>query len=142
MWSAFLDALQEVGGRRVVLVLIVLALLVGLLFNRAVNFGSAAGVEVLYEGANNMGPFPFAVPTILGRIAPVGGTIWLMLMLFAGCPQFVAMLEKGWRELTFSKGTARWQILLARGASLILLFFVLVLITCLPLGARLWWYTG
>src|SRR5215475_3200670 len=142
MWSAFWDALQEVGGRRVVVVLLVLAFVVGLLFNHAIRFERLAGVEVLFEGALNMGPWAFAVPTILARITTVAGTIWLVLMIFAGCPQFVAMLEKGWRELTFSKGTARWQIMLARWLSLVLLFYVLVVVSCLPLAARLWWFTN
>src|SRR5215469_14314207 len=113
MWATFWDALQEVGGRRIVTVLAVLALAVGLLFNHSVSFGRIVGVDVLYQGAVNMGPWPFAVPVILGQVTFVSGLIWLMFMIFTGCPQFVAMLEKGWRELTFSKGTPRWQILFA-----------------------------
>lgn len=142
MWAVFWDSLQEVGGRRVVVVLLVLAVVVGLLFNRVVRFGTAAGVAVLYQGAINMGPWPFAVPQILGQVNMVAGTIWLILMVFAGGPQFVAMLEKGWRELTFAKATPRWQILLGRYISLLLLFTVLTVISCAPLALRLWWFTG
>jgi len=142
MWAAFWDSLQEVGGRRVVMVLLVLAFVVGLLFNRVVAFGTAGGVPVVFEGAMNMGPWQFGVPEALSRITLISGTIWLLLMIFAGAPQFVAMLEKGWRELTFSKATPRWQILLSRFMSLSLLFAVLTLVSCLPVALRLWWVTG
>jgi ABC-type transport system involved in multi-copper enzyme maturation permease subunit len=142
MWSAFWDAFQEAGGRRVIVSLVILAIVVGLLFNRSVHFEKLNNVDVIYQGEVNQGPFAFAVPSILGQVTLFAGMIWMMLMIFAGCPQFVAMLEKGWRELTFSKATPRWQLMLARYMSLLLLFFVLILMTCLPLTLHLWWRTG
>jgi ABC-type transport system involved in multi-copper enzyme maturation permease subunit len=142
MWAAFWDAFQEVGGRRVVVIMLVLAFAVGLLFNRAVHFDKFANVDVIMEGTINMGPWAFAVPTILARITQAGGLMWLVMMIFIGCPQFVVMQEKGWRELIFSKATARWQILLARYTSIVLMYAALVLTTCLPLALRLWFVTG
>src|SRR5205823_4313963 len=54
----------------------------------------------------------------------------------------VSMLEKGWRDLTFTKATPRWQILLGRYLSICTLFFLLVLASDVPLAARIWWHTG
>jgi hypothetical protein len=142
MWAAFWDALQEVGGRRIVIALFVLALVVGLLFNRAVHFEKLGNVDVLYMGSANMGPWAFGVPAILGGVTFAAGMIWLNLVTLTAVPQFVAMLDKGWRELTFSKATPRWQLLLARYFSLLLLFYVLVITSSLPLALRLWWFTG
>src|SRR5690349_6484253 len=114
MWSSFWDAFQEVGGRRIIVALFVLALGVGLLFDRSVHFEKLNNVDVIFQGVVSQGPWAFAVPSILGQITYFAGMIWMMMMMFAGCPQFVAMLEKGWREHTFAKATPRWQILLAR----------------------------
>ncbi len=142
MWAAFWDALVEVGGRKIVVALLLLALGVGFLFNRGVKFETLAGVKVIYFGPVSMGPWAFGVPQVLAQATVVSTTIWVMLMIFAGAPQFVVMLEKGWRELTFSKGTPRWQLLLARFTSLTLLFAALCLTTCLPIALRTWWQTG
>ena len=142
MWATFWDALVEVGGRKIVAALLLLAMGVGLLYSRSVRFGTMANVNVLMMGPNNMGPYPFSVPLALGQAITLAGVIWISMMIFAGSPQFVAMLEKGWRELTFSKGTPRWQILLARFVSLTLLFTALCLTTCLPIAVKLWWVTG
>lgn len=142
MWATFWDALQEVGGRKIVIILVILSLVVGWLFTRPVNFGQINGVSVIRQGVVNVGPYPFAVPMLLGQVTQVSGVIWLMLMLLSGGPQFTAMLEKGWRELTFAKAAPRWQILLERFISLNVLYYVLVIGSCLPLAFWLWWKTG
>ncbi len=142
MWATFWDAFQEVGGRRIVLVLITAVFVTGLLFSRPVHFEKFGEVDVIYQGMLNLGPWPFAVPVILSQVTFFAGMVCTMLMIFTGCPQFVAMMEKGWRELTFSKGTPRWQILFGRYVSLTLLYYVLTLVTCVPLAVRLWWHTG
>lgn len=142
MWAAFWDALAEAGGRKIVIAIVLLSLGIGYLYSRAVDFGKLANVNVLFFGPQNMGPYPFAVPQLLGTLTPLANVIATMLMIFAGCPQFVAMLEKGWRELTFSKGTARWQILLSRFISLTILYIAMYMGVCLPLALKLWWGTG
>src|SRR5438093_8913808 len=113
MWATFWDAFQEVGGRRIVVILVITAFVVGLMFNRPIRFDKFGDVDVIYQGVLNLGPWPFAVPTVLGQVTFFAGMVWTGLMIFTGCPQFVAMMEKGWRELTFSKGTLAdpvWQV--------------------------------
>jgi len=143
MWATYLDALQEAGGRWVVVTLTGLAAVIGGLFSLSVSFGYALnGVKVIYQGPLSMGPWALAVPVILGQLTVFTGNIWLLLMIFAGCPQFVSMLEKGWRDLTFSKATPRWQIMLARYLSICTLFFLLVVVSDIPLAVKIWWHTG
>src|SRR2546425_1732900 len=142
MWATYWDALAEFGGRRVLIVFAGMALLIGFMFNRQIQFGTMNGVNVIYQGPASMGPWPFAVPTILGQQTTFTGLIWVLLMIFFGVPLFVSTLEKGWRELTFSKGTRRWQIFLGRYLSTTTLFFLLVLMSDMPLALRFWWRTG
>jgi ABC-type transport system involved in multi-copper enzyme maturation permease subunit len=122
MWATYWDAFAEAGGRRIVLILAAVALGLGLLFSLPVTFGTVNGVPVIFQGPLSMGPWPLAVPVILAQLTAPLGISWLLLMIFTGCPQFVSMLERGWRELTFSKATPRWQILLGRYLSTTTLF--------------------
>jgi hypothetical protein len=142
MWATYWDALQEVGGRRVLLSLFGLGLVIGFLINRPFRFDTINGVDVIYQGPVNMGPWPLSVPATLAQISGFTGMFWIVLWLIAGGPLFVLTLERGWRELTFSKGTPRWQILLGRYLATTTLFVVIVLMTNAPLAARLWWHTG
>ena len=142
MWATYWDAFAEAGGRRAVVTLLIMALLAGWMFASRVTFGVVNGVGVIYQGPLSMVPWVLSVPVILGQMAAPVGVAWMLLMIFSGCPQFVSMLERGWRELTFSKGARRWQILLGRYLSTTSLFFVITLISTLPLAIRLWWHTG
>jgi hypothetical protein len=142
MWATYCDAIAEVGGRRVLAVLVVMGLATGLLFNNRVKFESISGVQVIYQGSVNMGPWRIGVPAVQGTLIGFAGFIWVLLMTIVGCPLFVMMLEKGWRELTFAKGTRRWHIFLGRYLAVITLFILIALTTTIPLAARLWWHTG
>src|SRR5687768_12216919 len=65
-----------------------------------------------------------------------------MLLIIVGGPLFVLALEKGWRELTFSKGTRRWEIFLGRYLATTTIYFIMAMMSGLPLALRLWWHTG
>jgi len=142
MWATYRDSLKEIGGRTVLIVLVVLALIIGLMFTSRVRFGEVNGIDVVYQGPISMGPWPMAVPNVMSQLTQFSGMAWIILMIFTGCPLFVASLEKGWRELTFSKGTPRWQILLGRYLATCTLYALLVLMTDLPMALRFWVHTG
>ena len=139
MWATYWDALQEVGGRKVLHALVALGVGMGLLFNLRIEFAAINGVDVIYRGPLNMGPWHLAVPTILAQMTSFIGGIWTFIMIIVCDPVFVSTLERGWREITFSKGTPRWHIFFGRYLAAITLFFIPVLMSSMPLAARLWW---
>ena len=67
MWATFQDVLQEVGGRRMLIIIVgLLPLITGALVNRPFTFGTLNGVDVIFQGKANMGPWPLAVPEVMG----------------------------------------------------------------------------
>jgi ABC-type transport system involved in multi-copper enzyme maturation permease subunit len=148
MWATYWSALEETGHRRLIVILIGIAMLTTLFFNRSVGFDRTAdGVDVIYIGRDlnpysNRGPYELAVPLVLGQEMSVAGMVWLLLTLVSASVLLVETLERGWIELIFSKGTRRWQILVGRFLCSATLFYLMAFITAAPVAARLWWKTG
>jgi hypothetical protein len=148
MWATYWNALHEAGSRRVIVVLVGIAVVTAAGFNLNVGFSKTPdGLDVIYIGRQfspsaNRGPYPLGVPLVLGQQMIIAATVWFLLTIYAAVPLLISTLERGWLELTFSKATARWKIMLGRYLCGVTLYFLLAFIATAPLAARLWWITG
>jgi len=142
MWPTYLNSLRESMSRRVALVLLGVAILVAVAFNWIVHVRNASGVTMIVIGAQAPSPSAIAVPDVLESELHAAGSLWLLLAVFAAAPLLTATFEKGWLELIFSKGTARWRILTGRFLAGLTLYALIFALATLPVAARLWWRTG
>ncbi|HEX4004209.1 MAG TPA: hypothetical protein VHX36_16275 [Candidatus Acidoferrales bacterium] len=143
MLASYLNALQESMGRRVALVLLGVAALVALGFSAIVHVRPTPGGGVaLLVGSQPAMPAAIGVPSVLDSQLRATGSLWLLLAVFAAAPLLTATLERGWLELTFSKGTARWRIFCGRFLGGLTLYSLAFAIATFPLAAWLWWRTG
>jgi ABC-type transport system involved in multi-copper enzyme maturation permease subunit len=143
MFFAYLNALHESLSRRVAWVLLGVAILVAVGFNAVVHIRTLpSGATAIVAGTQSPAPSAIAVPALLESELRATGTLWLLLAVFAAAPLLTATLEKGWLELTFSKGTSRWRIFTGRFLAGLTLYSLIFLLAAFPLAARFWWRTG
>ncbi|HKV06418.1 MAG TPA: hypothetical protein VJO53_15080 [Candidatus Acidoferrales bacterium] len=143
MFATYIHSLHESTSRRVALVLLGIGVLVAIAFNAVVHVrASAGGAATIIVGTQSPAPPAFAVPAVLESELRATGALSLLLAIFAAAPLMTAALEKGWLELTFSKGTARWRIYCGRFLAGLTLYSVTFIVAALPLAGRLWWETG
>jgi len=127
----------------VALVLFGVAILVAIAFNLLVHVRHVAnGASTMIVGAQLPAPPGIAVPVVLESLLRATGTLWLLLAIFAAAPLLTSTLEKGWLELTFSKGTPRWKIFFGRFLGGLTLYSFTFILATFPLALRLWWATG
>jgi len=142
MLATYLNSLREAFNRRVALVLIGIALLISVLLNSFVRIQSFPdGTDVVLMGSRSLGPAETAVPDIVEKASSLLGTLLPLLAIFAAAPMLASTLEKGWLELTFSKGTPRWKIFFGRFLGGATLYSCTFLLATFPLAYRLWWQT-
>jgi ABC-type transport system involved in multi-copper enzyme maturation permease subunit len=143
MFASYWYSLGEALSRRVAYVVIGLALLVAVIFNWLVHIhtGQNGALAIVIASQRGMPP-ALGVPVVIESELRATGQLWLLLVIFAAVPLLTATLEKGWLELTFSKGTSRWMIFLGRFLGGVTLYGVAFLVATFPLAARLWWATG
>lgn len=143
MFATYLNSLHESMGRRVALVLLGVAVLVAVGFTAIVHVRPMPGGGIaLAVGSQSAAPAGLAVPSVLESQLRATGSLWLLLAIFAAAPLLSATLEKGWLELTFSKGTARWRIFFGRFLGGLTLYSWTFVIATFPPAAWLWWRTG
>jgi ABC-type transport system involved in multi-copper enzyme maturation permease subunit len=144
MFATYWNSLDEATSRRVAYVIFGLALLVAVVFNMIVHTRRLpnSGPLVVAVGSLSFDAPAFAVPAVLNAELRATGSLWFMLVIFAAAPLLTAGLEKGWLDLTFSKGTPRWKIFLGRFLAGVTLYSLTVLVSTAPLAIRLWWVTG
>jgi hypothetical protein len=143
MFATYLNSLHESMSRRVALVLLGVALLVAIGFGTIVRVRTApGGGNALAVGSQPPEPPGLAVPAVIESEVRATGSLWLLLAIFAAAPLLSATLEKGWLELTFSKGTARWRIFFGRFLGGLTLYSLTFTIATFPFAAWLWWRTG
>jgi hypothetical protein len=143
MFATYVNSLHESMSRRVALVLFGVGILVAIAFNAIVHVRTLAdGARAIVVGTQSPAPPVIAVPSVLESDLRATGSLWLLLAIFAAAPLLTATLEKGWLELTFSKGTARWRIFLGRFLAGLTLYSATFAIATLPVALRLWWTTG
>ncbi len=110
MFAAYLNSLNESINRRMALVAFGLAIILAIVFNWGVHLKPIGTDFMVVLGNRPMGPASLAVPALFASEAKFTGFIWLVVGIFAAVPVIASTLDKGWLELTFSKGTARWRI--------------------------------
>ena len=143
MLATYWNAMRETFSRRVALVLLGVAAVVSVAFNWLVGIQTAAnGTHAMVVGTQPPAPAAIAVPAVLESELHTTGTLWLLLATFAAAPLLAGTLEKGWFELLFSKGTARWRIFCGRFLAGLTLYALTFAIAAFPLALRLWWRTG
>jgi ABC-type transport system involved in multi-copper enzyme maturation permease subunit len=143
MFATYWNSLDEATSRRVAHVVFGLAILVAVIFNLIVHVRKLPfGPVVVAVGSMSNDAPRFAVPAVLDSELRATGALWFMLVIFAAAPLLTASLEKGWVDLTFSKGTPRWKIFLGRFLAGLTLYAATFLVATAPLAVRLWWATG
>ena len=142
MLATFMNSLRESLSRRAALVLFGVAILVAIAFNAVVHVRTAGGERTIAVGIQPPMAAALAVPSVLESEIRATGALWLLLTLFAAVPLLTATLEKGWLELIFSKGTARWRIFLGRYLASLMLYSATFVLATAPVALRLWWATG
>lgn len=143
MIAAYLNSLGEAVNRRMGLVMLGLSAIVAVVFNWIVRLVPLRdGSTMIMFGNRMLGPDKIAAPALFKTEAQFTGGLWLLLGIFAAAPLLSSTLDKGWTELTLSKGTARWRILVGRYFGGITLYFLALMITTMPLAVRIWLKTG
>lgn len=134
MGAVFLFTLRESLNRRTGLVLVAVGTLVAIIFVWMISFQPQpdGSIMVYIRGKAEADPARVAQSTLPIQIQTTAG-LWVILGMFAAAPLLTSHLEKGWADLLFSKGIARWQILLARYAGALGVFVgSLVLLDGIP----------
>jgi ABC-type transport system involved in multi-copper enzyme maturation permease subunit len=142
MLAAYLNSLHEAVNRRMALVTFGIAVVVAVTFNWVVHLKPIGDDYMVVFGNRPLGPASLAVPSLFTSEAQFTGFFWLLLGVLAAVPLFASALEKGWTELTLSKGTARWRIMMGRYFGGISIYFVTLAVASVPLALRLWVQTG
>jgi hypothetical protein len=143
MFATYLNSLHESMSRRVAVVLFGLAILVAIAVSAVVRVRTLPdGARMVVVGAQPPAPPIIAVPSLIESMLRATGSLWILLAIFAAAPLLTATLEKGWLELTFAKGTARWRIFLGRFLAGLTLYALMFAMATLPVALRLWWSTG
>jgi ABC-type transport system involved in multi-copper enzyme maturation permease subunit len=143
MLAAYLHTIRETVHRRMALVLIGMAALVAyLIFHLVTLVPLSAGDSMLFLGRQALGPASLAVPAVLAAEVRITGGLWLFLAIFGSTPLLISMMEKGWVELTLTKGVSRWQVLLGAYFGGLTLYAATLGMATIPTALWLWAKTG
>ena len=143
MLAAYIHSVRESVNRRMALVLIGFAVLMAYLITRIIVIKPLPdGTSMLFMGRQMLGPSSLAVPAVLANIVKITGGLWLFLAIFASVPLLVSTLEKGWVELTLTKGVARWRVMLGAFMGGLTLYAATLSVASLPTAIYLWAKTG
>jgi len=141
MFAAYLFSIRDALNRRMALVLIGLSIVLAVVFNWIIQVKLLPG-PVIFLGPRMFWAADLGVPSVLSAgLEFTGGVFWLLLAILAAAPILSSSLDKGWVELTLSKGTARWQILLGGYLAGVTVYFTAVVLALAPIALRLWWQT-
>ena len=141
MIATYWNSLDEARSRRVAHVVLGLAVLVTIIFNWVIHIIRSPGGVMVSIGPRFALPPAVAVPAALQSVITATGSLWFMFVIFAAAPLLTTGLEKGWLDLTFSKGTPRWKIFLGRFLAGVTLYAFAFALASFPLAMRLWWAT-
>ena len=127
MGTVFLHTLRESLLRRIGAVYIGVGFVVFLIYVSSNRFLTQPDGSIVVQTGRHFIPAETFFRNNLEALLMFAAGLWLFLGLFAAAPLLSSFLEPGWAELLFSKGIARWKILLARcaGATVIFLFALL-----------------
>jgi ABC-type transport system involved in multi-copper enzyme maturation permease subunit len=147
MLTSYWDSLKESLGRRVALVLFGLSIVSSVAFNLLIkvetrpdgHFRVLLGNRPL--AADNPAAAVAGVHSVVAQQMGIAGGLWILGAIFAAAPLFASVLDKGWLELLFAKGTPRWRIFLGRYLAGATLYASMFALTTFPLAVRMWWKT-
>ena len=144
MFAAYMHSVREAVNKRMALVLIGMAVFFAVLFYFIVKVAPVEpkDMSMVFLGKRALGPASLAVPSVMSAEVSITGGLWLFLAIFASVPLLVSALEKGWVELTLTKGVARWKVLLGCYLSGLTLYVVTLLVAMMPTAIWLWMKTG
>ncbi|MFZ0820955.1 MAG: hypothetical protein WAM91_12860 [Candidatus Acidiferrales bacterium] len=143
MFAAYLHTVRESINRRMALVLIGMGILMAvilILVFKVVTLPN--GQTVILLGRHMLGPAEFAVPAAMVQEVQITGGLWLFLAIFGSTPLIVSMMEKGWVELTLTKGVARWRVLLGAYFGGLTLYAATLTVATIPPAVWLYFKTG
>lgn len=137
MRTIFLQALWESLHRRVALAMLVVAILTAGMMCTA-SFQGQPGQLYVESGRAHVPAAGYVNDRFTAVLGITSGP-WIILSLFAVAPLLTSHLEKGWAELLFAKGVARWQVVTARVAGALAVFvLLLVILAIVPCGYLAW----
>jgi hypothetical protein len=144
MFAAYMHSVREAINKRMALVLIGMAVFFAVLFYFIVKVAPVQPKEMsmVFLGKHMLGPASLAVPAAMSAEVSITGGLWLFLAIFASVPLLVSALEKGWVELTLTKGVARWKVLLGCYFSGLTLYVATLCVAMVPTALWLWMKTG
>jgi hypothetical protein len=143
MFAAYMHSVRESINKRMALVLIGMAVLFATILYLLINIAPLKdGSSMIFIGRHMLGPASLAVPAAQAQEVEITGSLWLLLSIFASVPLVVSALEKGWVELTLTKGVARWKVLLGCYFSGLTLYVATLCVAMLPIATWLWIKTG
>ena len=143
MFAAYMHSVREAVNKRMALVLIGMAVLFATILYLLINITPMKdGTSMIFLGRHMLGPATLAVPAAQAQEVQITGSLWLLLSIFASVPLVVAALEKGWVELTLTKGVGRWKVLLGCYFSGLTLYAATLCVAMLPIATWLWIKTG
>jgi hypothetical protein len=143
MFASYLHTLRESVHRRMALVLIGMAILVSyLIFHYVTLKPMPNGDAMVFLGRMAVGPASLAGPAVLAQEVKMTGSLWLFLAIFAATPLLVSALEKGWVELTLTKGVPRWRVFLGSYFGGLSLYAATLGVATLPTAIWLWSKAG
>jgi ABC-type transport system involved in multi-copper enzyme maturation permease subunit len=143
MFAAYLHTLRESINRRMALVLIGMGILMAVILILVFKVMVLPnGQSVLFLGHHMLGPADLAVPAAMVQEVQITGGLWLFLAIFASTPLLVSMMEKGWVELTLTKGVARWRVLMGAYFGGLTLYAATLAVATIPPAVWLWFKTG
>ena len=141
MLAAYIFSLRDAFNRRMALVMVGLSIVLAIVFNFIIHVKFLPG-PIIFLGPRLFWTAEIAVPSIMTIVLEfTGGVLWVLLAILAAAPILSSTLEKGWAELTLSKGTSRWQILLGSYLAGVTIYFIAVVVAVTPIALRLWWQT-
>jgi hypothetical protein len=143
MFAAYMHSVRESVNKRMALVLIGMAVLFATILYVFINITPLKdGTSMIFIGRHMLGPATLAVPAAQVQEVQITGSLWLLLSIFASVPLVVSALEKGWVELTLTKGVARWKVLLGCYFSGLTLYAATLCVAMVPIATWLWVKTG
>ena len=143
MFAAYIHSVRESINKRMALVLIGLAVVFAVILFFFISIKPMNdGSSMIFAGPHMLGPASLAAPAAYSAEVSITGALWLFLAIFASAPLLVSMLEKGWVELTLTKGVARWRVLIGCYFSGVTLYVMTLCVAMLPTAVWLWVKTG
>jgi ABC-type transport system involved in multi-copper enzyme maturation permease subunit len=144
MLAAYIHSLREAVNRRMGLVLVGVGILLAYTFNHMLRVDALVpkNLSIVFINGNVLGPANLAGPSIFKYLIQNSTAIWIFLSVLAATPLLTSALEKGWVELTLTKGVPRWRVFLGHYFGGITLYTLTLVLILLPISLRLWWQTG